>query len=83
MKIRKGDQVYVFVGDKDTRGKKGLVIEVDRKTQRVKIEGVSPVKKHIAPNKHKKFPEGGCIMDYGMIHISNIKKIDEGSNVSS
>lgn len=44
MHFAKGDTVRVISGD--DRGKEGRVLEVDRKTFRVTIEGVNLVKKH-------------------------------------
>jgi len=44
MHFAKGDTVRVIAGD--DRGKEGRVLEVDRKTLRVTIEGVNLVKKH-------------------------------------
>ena len=44
MHLAKGDTVRVIAGD--DRGKEGRVLEVDRKTFRVTIEGVNLVKKH-------------------------------------
>ena len=44
MHFAKGDTVRVISGD--DRGKEGRVLEVDRKTLRVTIEGVNLVKKH-------------------------------------
>ena len=44
MHFAKGDTVRVISGD--DRGKEGRVLEVDRKTFRVTVEGVNLVKKH-------------------------------------
>jgi large subunit ribosomal protein L24 len=44
MHFAKGDTVRVISGD--DRGKEGRVLEVNRKTFRVTIEGVNLVKKH-------------------------------------
>jgi len=44
MHLAKGDTVRVISGD--DRGKEGRVLEVNRKTFRVTVEGVNLVKKH-------------------------------------
>ena len=43
-KIRKGDEVIVLRGD--DRGRTGKVMELDTKSNRVKVEGLNLVKKH-------------------------------------
>ena len=67
-KIRKGDQVVVIAG-KD-KGKRGTVLRrVD--AERLIVEGINRVKKHIKPNPLKNQPGG--ISDKEMpIHVSNV-----------
>lgn len=47
VKVKKGDTVKVIAGG--SKGKQGIVLSVDRKSDRVKIEGVNMVKKHVKP----------------------------------
>ncbi|WP_330932986.1 50S ribosomal protein L24 [Azoarcus olearius] len=67
-KIRKGDEVVVLAG-KD-RGRRGAVLRrVD--DERVVVEGVNRVKKHVRPNPLK--GEVGGIVEKEMpIHVSNV-----------
>lgn len=67
-KIRKGDEVVVIAG-KD-KGKRGTVLRrVD--AERVVVEGVNRVKKHVKPNPVKGVVGG--VVDKDMpLHISNI-----------
>lgn len=67
-KIRKGDEVIVVTG-KD-RGRRGVVLRrVD--DERVVVEGVNRVKKHVRPNPLK--GEVGGIVEKEMpLHISNV-----------
>ena len=67
-KIRKGDEVLVLTG-KD-RGRRGTVLRrVD--DERVVVEGVNRVKKHVRPNPLK--GEVGGIVEKEMpIHVSNV-----------
>ncbi len=67
-KIRKGDQVIVLTGR--DKGKRGTVTErVDE--QRVVVEGVNLVKKHVKPNPMKG-TTGGVVDKTMSIHQSNI-----------
>lgn len=66
-KIRKGDNVVVNTG-KD-KGKRGTVLAVDG--DRVVVEGVNKVKKHVRPNPMKNQP-GGILEKELSIHVSNV-----------
>jgi large subunit ribosomal protein L24 len=71
-KIRKGDEVVVLTG-KD-KGKRGVVQAV-RDDDRVLVEGINQVKKHVRPNPMKGV-EGGIISKAMPIHVSNISLFD-------
>ena len=67
-KIRKGDQVIVLTGR--DKGRKGTVLSrVDE--QRLIVEGVNVVKKHVKPNPMKG-ATGGIVDKTMPIHQSNI-----------
>ena len=67
-KIRKGDQVIVLTGR--DKGKRGTVTQrVD--DERLLIEGVNVVKKHVKPNPMKG-TTGGVVDKTLSIHQSNI-----------
>ncbi|MGM0414081.1 MAG: 50S ribosomal protein L24 [Bacillota bacterium] len=68
MKIKKGDQVEVIAG-KD-KGKRGEVLNVDRKKNRVVVEGVNIVHRHMRPSQDN--PQGGIIENEAPIHASNV-----------
>lgn len=71
MKIRKNDQVLIISG-KD-RGKKGKVLEVFPKEEKVMVEGVNIRKKHVRP---KKSGEKGQTVQVPLpISVSNVKLI--------
>lgn len=79
-RIRKGDDVIVLAG-KD-KGKRGTVIRV--LDERVVVENINLVKKHVKPNPNK--GEQGGIVDKEMpLHISNIAvfnpTVDKGDRV--
>ena len=69
--LKKGKQVEIICG-KD-KGKKGEVIEILRKSNKVKIKGINFIKKHEKTTKEKK---GGIITKENFIDISNIKILD-------
>ena len=69
--LNKGTQVEIICG-KD-KGKKGEVIEILRKSNKVKVKGINFIKKHEKATKEKK---GGIITKENFIDISNIKILD-------
>ena len=67
-KIRKGDEVLVLAG-KD-KGKRGTVLRrVD--AEKVVVEGVNRVKKHVRPNPVKG-QQGGIVEKEMPLHVSNV-----------
>lgn len=66
--IKKGDTVIVLTGK--NKGKQGRVLSVLPKKQRVIIEGLNIIKKHMKPNKQ--YTQGGIIEREAPIHISNV-----------
>jgi large subunit ribosomal protein L24 len=68
--VKKGDDVVVLAG-KD-KGKAGKIIAVLTKKQRVVVEGVQMIKKHV--RKSQQNPNGAILEREGSIHISNVKK---------
>lgn len=66
--VRKGDIVQVMRG-KDA-GKKGKVLEVQPKRNRVIVENVNKVKRHTRPTQSA--PQGGIIEKEAPIHASNV-----------
>lgn len=77
MKIKKGDTVKVMVGDAiKCRGKEGKVLSVDRKNNRVVVEGVNLVSKHTKPSAANQ--NGGIIQKEAPIDISNVMYLHKG-----
>ena len=77
-RIRAGDDVIV-VGGKD-RGKRGKILRVDPKHQRVYIEGLNMIKRHQRPRQvagaQRAEQVGGVISREGPIHLSNVMLVD-------
>ena len=72
MKVKVGDKVKILAG-KD-RGKDGKVIVTLKKKDKVVVEGINIVKKHMKPTQNS---EGGIISVEAPIHVSNVKVIEE------
>jgi large subunit ribosomal protein L24 len=73
MKIRKGDRVKIITG-KD-KGKTGPVLQVFKKTNRVLVEGINIVKRHVKPGAVSK--EGGIVSIEKPVDMSNVMYWDE------
>lgn len=71
MKVKVGDNVKVLTG-KD-KGKEGKVLYTLRKKDRVVVEGVNIVKKHMKPSRMNE--TGGILEVENPIHVSNVKVI--------
>ena len=69
MKIKVGDNVRVITGS--NKGKEGKVLKVLRNENRVLVDGVNVVKKHIKPNRTNE--TGGILEVEAPIHLSNVK----------
>ena len=57
------------------KGKRGRIITVIAKKQRVIIEGAHMIKKHM--RKSQQYPQGQIVEREGSIHISNAMKAEE------
>ena len=77
LKIKSGDTVKIISGG--SRGKEGTVISVDRSKDRVVVEGVNIVTKHVKPNAN---PQGGVVKIEAGIHISNVMVVDAAGNAT-
>jgi large subunit ribosomal protein L24 len=70
--IKKNDEVVVIAGS--DKGKRGRVIAVEGKKERVLVEGARMIKKHM--RKSQQNPNGAIIEREGSIHISNVMRAD-------
>ncbi|ACV61250.1 ribosomal protein L24 [Desulfofarcimen acetoxidans DSM 771] len=69
--VRKGDTVLVLSGKSE--GKKGKIISVLPKKERVIVEGLNKVKRHTKPTQT--MPQGGIVEKEAPIHSSNVMLI--------
>lgn len=70
--VKKGDQVEVISGN--FRGSSGRILAVFPGKQRVLVEGVRIIKKHL--RKSQDNPSGKIAEREGPIHISNVKLVE-------
>jgi large subunit ribosomal protein L24 len=71
--VKRGDDVVVIAGAE--KGKRGKIIAVETKKQRVVVEGVRMIKKHMRKSQNN--PQGAIIEREGTIHISNVMAADK------
>lgn len=79
-KIKKGDEIIVIAG-KD-KGKTGTVSEVLEKGERLLIEGINTVKKHVKANPNTG-DRGGIVIKALPIHGSNVKLYNSATEKGS
>ena len=73
-KIKKGDTVKVIAGkDKDKEGK---VMAVDRKKNKVLVEGINMITKHEKPSAANQ--NGGIVQKEAPIDASNVMYVNKG-----
>jgi len=72
--VRKGDNVEVISGN--FKGSSGKVLEVLARKERVLIEGVRMIKRHLRKSQDR--PQGTIAEREGPIHISNVKVLERG-----
>ena len=82
MNIRKDDTVIVLSGD--DKGAKGKVIAVSPKEDKVIVEKVNMIHKHVKPRKQGE--EGGIVKREAAIYASKVQvvcpKCDKGTRVA-
>jgi len=73
-RIKKGDTVEVVQGKE--AGKRGKVMRVLEGEERVIVERVNFIKRHVRPSQ--KTPQGGVIEREASMHISNVQLVCPG-----
>lgn len=66
--VKRGDEIVVISGAE--RGKRGKIIRVLTKKDRVVVEGLMMIKRHM--RKSQRHPQGSIVEREGSIHISNV-----------
>lgn len=75
-RIRRGDMVAVVTGD--DKGKRGRVLRVLTEANRVVVEGVNIVFKHL--RKSQQNPQGGRVKREAPLHVSNVMPVDPSTD---
>ncbi|OYN87569.1 50S ribosomal protein L24 [Parenemella sanctibonifatiensis] len=76
--VKKGDRVKVIAG-KD-KGSVGEIIAVDPHSERVTVEGVNIVKRHISQNQQQPNQQTGIVSREAPIHVSNVQLLVKDSD---
>lgn len=76
MSVKKDDLVEVISGRE--KGKKGKVLAVFPVEDRITIEKLNMVKRHLKPSQANK--QGGIVEKEGKLHISNVMLLDSEGN---
>ena len=71
-RIKKGDMVVVLAGN--DKGKTGEVMRVLHKVDKVLVQGINRVYRHMRPSRQH--PQGGRIQKEMPLHISNVLPVD-------
>ena len=72
MKVKVGDQVKILAG-KD-RNKEGKIIKTLKNENKVVVEGINIIKKHVKPRYTNE--SGSIVTMEAPIHVSNVKKVE-------
>ena len=72
-KLKVGDTVQVMSGaERLAKNSRGKLLEIDRTKNRVRVEGLRLVKKHVKKGRDRANPEGGIVENPGTIALSNV-----------
>ena len=73
LRLRRGDTVQGISGEQ--KGERGKILRVDLDKNRVIVQGVNLVYKHI--RRSQQYPQGGRIQKEAPIHLSNVMLYSE------
>jgi len=76
LSLKRGDTVQVMAGAE--KGKRGKILNVDRKASRVTVQGVNLRYKHVRRSQQN--PQGGRIQIESAIHCSNVQLVDASTD---
>ncbi len=74
--IRTNDTVLILTGS--DKGRTGRVLRVLKDKNRVVVEGINRVWKHVRPSQ--RYPQGGRIQKDAPIHMSNVMLVDPATD---
>ena len=72
-KLKVGDTVQVMSGaERSAKANRGKIIAIDRSANRVRVEGLRLVKRHLKKGRVKDTPDGGIVEKPGSIALANV-----------
>ena len=71
-RLQTGDEVVVLAGR--SRGRRGALRSINRKTETVVVEGANLVRKSVKPTERD--PKGGHVQIEAPLHVSNVALVD-------
>ncbi len=75
-KLKVGDTVQVMSGaERSAKNNRGKIIGIDREKDRVRVEGLRLVKRHVKKGRDRANPEGGIVEKPGTIAASNVSLV--------
>ena len=74
--VKKGDMVVVITGD--DKGKTGEVLRVFPDREKVLVQGINFVWKHLRPSRQQ--PQGGRVKKEMPVSVSNVLPVDPKTN---
>lgn len=78
-KLKVGDTVQVISGAEASQAeksaKRGKIIRIDREAERVSVEGLRLVTKHVKKGRDRANPEGGKMEKPGTIALSSVQVV--------
>ena len=77
-KIKRGDTVVVIRGDAKIKNQRGKVLKFDPKTNRVVVEGLNYMKKHLRRSQEN--PRGGRVEREAPMDVSNVMLVCPQTN---
>lgn len=79
IRLKKGDNVIVTTGK--YKGQTGTILATHPRENKVTVEGVNIVKKHVKPNRA--YPQGGIIEMTKPIDVSKVAIVDPSTKKAS
>lgn len=71
--VKRGEVVVVLAGTE--KGKRGKVISILAKKERIIVEGIKMIKRHT--RKSQEHPQGAIVEREGSVHISNVMSAEK------
>ncbi len=77
-KLKVGDTIQVMTGAERSAAKerrRGKVLSIDRTAERVTVEGLRMVKRHLKKGRDRAHPDGGIVEKAGSIALANVSLV--------